>query len=98
MPPQSNLPPEKSLPMQSQEHVQNLPAASRNGSAVHAAVESLQSTASDAVAGTEHMVRRHPFASVAVALGAGLALGAGAYWLLAPKRPASVLHRLRRLF
>ena len=71
----------------------NTPAEHRNG-----AVFSMQSGATQAVAGTEKVVRRYPLASLDIALGAGIAIGAAAHHLLMPKRQRSVLERLRKLF
>lgn len=82
--------------MQSQEHAQNVPAVERNGAVLQHALKSLQTGAVEAAAGTQRVVRQHPFASLAVALGAGIAVGAAAYWLLAPK--PSLRQRVRRLF
>lgn len=65
-----------------------------NGGVLEHAVGFIQSNARDAAAGSEKLVRRYPFASVGVALGGGIALGFAAHWLLAPKRPRSLLERV----
>lgn len=80
--------------MQSQPQLVETPAAPHNGAALHHAMDTLQSGATRAVAGTENLVRRYPLASIGVAVGAGIAVGVAAHHLLMPRRQRSVLERL----
>jgi hypothetical protein len=47
-----------------------------------------------AATGTGKAVRKYPMAAAGIALGAGVAIGALGYRLLAPKRPKTLFERL----
>ena len=58
------------------------------------AIEVVQASAVKVASGAEKVVRHYPLASVGVALGSGIAVGALSYRMLATRRPPTMLERL----
>ena len=58
------------------------------------ALDLAQDGVARAATGTGKAVRKYPLAAAGIALGAGVAIGALGYRMLAPKRPKTLFERL----